>query len=827
MNRVRQNPWAIAAVVLLPVLVLGILLAALWNPVDRLDTVQAAIVNNDEPVEVDGQTAPLGRQLAAGLVGGSEDSDVNYDWTLTDAEHAADGLADGTFAAVVTIPEDFSAAATSFGSEDAGDARQATIDISTPPGGRVVDDALARIVGTTATSVMGSTLTETYVDNVLIGFGDLAEGIGEAADGAHQLADGAGEAADGADDLADGAGQLADGADEYADGVGQAADGADQLADGVNQYAAGVGAAADGGVDLADGANQFAAGVGAAADGTGPLVDGAAQVAGGVAGIAEGAGPLADGTQQVADRVTAISGGIRESADGADDLADGGYDLADGADEVAAGVRGLADQADQIDAELPSEGEIQAGLDDISAGYEANADQVAEALAQASTALGCDADPTSDACVQLAAVEESLTSLSDDVTGDFDEFSDGLLAARGQVTALADGTGKLATGAEGVATGTRGIADGNADLASGLRTLASGNDQVADGAGDLADGAGDLADGASQLAPGAAGVAGGVAQLADGIGALDSGAQELATGVSGFADGIGQLDTGAQGLATGANGLASGFGPLQTGASELATGMSGVADGTDGLADGVGDLASGTDDLAGGLDEAADGIPTYSEDDRQNLSSVVADPVTAPGVNDLSTGATGPLFAVMALWLGALALLTIFPPVVAHALGSTRSALRLTFAAAAAPAAIGAGTGALVGIILAAVEGLSLLGWVGAILVGALVSVTFVAVHLGFLAWLGNVGRAISLLIAVMLIGTGVVATVPAVLTSIVDFLPTGAGRDALSAVVVDGVGGLGAALGLLVLWLAVGLLLGVGAAARARRTRVSVLLRG
>jgi putative membrane protein len=736
MNRVRQNPWAVAAVVLLPLLALGILLASLWDPIDRLDTVQAAIVNDDEPVEVDGQTVPLGRQLTAGLVGGAEDSDVNYDWNITDAEHAADGLADGTYAAVVTIPEGFSAAATSFGSDDPSDARQATIDISTPPGGRVVDDALARIVATTATSVMGSSLTETYVDNVLIGFDQLSDGIGQAADGAHQLADGAEQSADGADQLADGA---------------------DQLADGVSD----------------------------AASGTKPLVDGAEQVAGGVAGV---------------------SGGIRETADGADDLADGGYDLADGADQVAAGIGGLAEQAGAIDAELPSEGDIEAGLDEIAAGYDENAAAVEDALDQASTALGCEATPTSEACVQLAAVEESLSSLSNDVTGDFDAFSEALVGARDQVTQLADGTAQLAAGAEGVATGTRGIADGNADLADGLRELAGGNDD---------------------LAAGADGVADGVAQLADGLGELDTGAQGLATGVSGRASGFGELDSGAQGLATGAQGLASGFGQLESGATDLATGADGVAEGTVGLADGVGQLASGTDDLAGGLDQTVDGIPTYSDSERENLATVVADPVSAPGVADLSTGATGPLFAVVALWLGALALMTIFPPVVAHALGSTRSALRLTLTAGAVPAAIGAGTGALVGAVLAAVEGVSAWAWVGAIGVGALVSVTFVVTHLGFLAWLGNVGRGISLLITVLLIGTAVVGTVPPVLVAVADFLPTGAGSDALSAVVVPGVGGLAGALTVLVLWLLAGLGLGLGAAARARRTRVAALLPG
>ncbi|PRZ09313.1 putative membrane protein [Isoptericola sp. CG 20/1183] len=790
MNRVKQNPWAIVLVALLPVLVLGILLAALWNPMDRLDTVPAAIVNNDEPVEVDGQTAPLGRQLAAGLVeGGTDDaegSDVNYDWTVTDAEHATEGLADGTYAAVVTIPEEFSAAATSFGGDDAADARQATIDISTPPGGRVVDDALARIVATTATTVMGSTLTETYVDNVLIGFDQLSDGIGQAADGADQLASGAGDAADGADELSDGAGQLSDGAAQLADGATDASSGASQLAGGAGE--------------LAGGADQAAAGAS-------ELAGGAGQVVAGATGLSQGASQLADGAGQVAAGAKGITGGITESARGADDLADGGYALADGADQVADGVGRLADQVGAVNDDLPGTEEIEAGLGEVEARLEGSSATVETALDEASTALGCDGAEVPDpaACERVADAQAALAGASEDFVDEFNAASTAIVDARGQLTGLAEGTSQLAQGAEEVAVGTRGIADGNAELADGLDELADGNRQVAAGASGVADGADELATGAGQLATGASGIS---------------------SGASGLADGVGQLATGASGISSGASGLADGVGQLGSGASELATGTDGLADGASGLADGVDQVAGGADDLADGLQQTADGIPTYSDSDRENLASVVADPVAAPGVDDLTTGATGPLFAVVALWLGALGLMTVLPPVAARALGSTRSALRLTLGTLAVPAAVGAGTGAAVGAVLAGVEGLSPVGWVGTILLGALVSVSFVAVHLGFLAWLGNVGRGISLLIAVLMIGTGVVATVPAVLVSVADALPTGAARDALAAAVVPEVGGLGGAVTAVVLWGLVGLGLGVGAAARARRTRVATLLR-
>ncbi|MEU2202106.1 YhgE/Pip domain-containing protein [Isoptericola sp. NPDC019482] len=755
-TRTRRDPWRIAAVALLPIMVLGLLLAALWNPQDRLDQVPAAIVNLDEPVEVQGQTVPLGRQLASGLVSGGETAEgakaaqpaedaTNFDWTITDEESAADGLANGTYAAVVTIPEDFSAAATSYGNDDPSEARQATIDVSTPPGGRVADDALARVVAATATSVMSSTLTEAYVDNVLVGFNELSDGIGQAQDGAVQLADGAGDAADGADQLADGAGQLADGA-------GDAADGASQLADGAGQLASGATSAATG----------------------------ASGVASGASGLADGAGKLASGSSQVADGARGIAGGIGESAAGADDLAKGGDDLAAGATQVAQGNRALADGVAELNQNVPDVASLKESLDDAQ-------DRADEFASAAGAALGCDATPGTEAC---QALFEALAGLEEDSSAVQDTIDD-VVSAREQLDALATQTDQLASGAEGVATGIGGIADGNRDLAKGLRQLQGGASQVADGADGVASGAGELSGGAGQLA---------------------SGASQLSSGV-------GQL-------ATGASGVASGATDLSTGVGQLATGTEGIATGAGDLAGGVGQLASGAGDLSDGLDDAKNQIPTYTDDERQTLSSVVAEPVAAPSASGISTGASGPLFAVMALWLGALALMTVFPPVMARALGSTRDSVRLALSAFWLPGAVGAGTGALVGVILAAVEKLDAGGWVGAILVGAVASVAFVAVHQGFLGWLGNLGRGISLLIAVLLIATGVVATVPAALQGLVDALPIGAARDALTAVVVPAAGGLGMSVTLLVLWGLGGLALAALVTARGRRLGVGRLLR-
>ena len=64
----RLGGLAVAGLLLVPVLV-GVLLAwGLSAPVQHLDRVTAAVVNDDAPVTLSGQTVPLGRQLAAGPV---------------------------------------------------------------------------------------------------------------------------------------------------------------------------------------------------------------------------------------------------------------------------------------------------------------------------------------------------------------------------------------------------------------------------------------------------------------------------------------------------------------------------------------------------------------------------------------------------------------------------------------------------------------------------------------------------------------------------------------------------------------------------------------
>lgn len=433
-RRSRITRAAVLAVAIVPLFYGALYIWANLDPTGRLDNVQAAVVNEDEMIEAagqDGKKQPVavGRELAANLIG--DDSRNNYDWLLTDAADARAGLADGTYKAVLTIPEDLSKAATST-SGDPSAAVQGRLDLKTNDAVNFVNGQIADRILDAAKSSLNAQVTETYLGNLYLGFTDIKASLEEAADGAGQLADGAGE-------LTDGAGQLDDGARALADGNRQLAAGAGELDSGANELAEGLGTITDrtrglpGQTEqLADGAEQVAGGVGeindlvqGLADGltsnTGPIVDrlgdledslrtaaqtcrnsgtpgdqcanldaaadAAAQAAGQVDGLAgqvetgagqvrelnDGAQRVAQGNRRLADSVPALVGGLQDASDGAGQLASGTGQLADGARDAADGADQLASGTGQL---VDGAGALRDGALELQSGLSDGSEQV-------------------------------------------------------------------------------------------------------------------------------------------------------------------------------------------------------------------------------------------------------------------------------------------------------------------------------------------------------------------------------------------------------------------------------------------------------------------
>lgn len=428
----RPVTWlTLIGVLLLPVVIGGILVAALYNPTERLDGLQAAIVNEDEPVTIDDQTVPLGRQLSAGLVEGSDDQPSNLTWTISNADDAAEGLADGTYAAVITIPENFSAAATS--TQPGETPERATIEVQTPPDSLIVDDAITAQVTTAAASIMGDQLSQVYLENVFLGFTTLGDQLGEAASGAQDLADGAGKAADGAGALADGFPQLTSGANGLSDG-------ALQLQNGLGQIAGGIGDAADGARKLATGVDQ-----------------GATEL--------ENTGIVPDQLQQAADGAAASTAAAEGKAN-----------------ETVAALQALYGQCLATDPEncgellnaLTLAGTTAAIL--TGNGTPENPGAVPLTAGTAEGLQKFDQGATAEFAKQFREVGAGATSLA----AGLDQLADGTSQSASGAGQLASGASQLADGLDQAGTGATSLADGVAQLADGTSTLADGLDQASE-----------------------------------------------------------------------------------------------------------------------------------------------------------------------------------------------------------------------------------------------------------------------------------------------------------------------------------------------------------
>ena len=423
-KRSRLTRVAIIAVLTVPLFYGGLYVWANLNPTERLDNVQAAIVNDDQLVEREGpdgetQQVAVGRLLAANLIG--DDSKENYDWVLTDADDAAQGLDDGDYKAVLTIPENLSEAAVS--TDDPEKAVQGELELQTNDAVNYVNGRIAQSILQAAKSSLNAQVTETYLDNIYLSFSDLKVSLDDAADGAGELADGAGQLADGAAELADGAGQLADGNRQLADGAGQ----------------------------LDSGAKELAGGLGELEDRTAPLPGQTRQLADGSRQVADGVGQLNQTVQTVTRAILAAT---------------------DDADGIAQTLRDLAAQCREAAPEGFDCGQIQQAADDSGTVVGDIRDQARE--------VGGQTQQLSDGAREVARGNARLA----DGVG---QLSDAIGTASTGAAQLAQATGQLASGAAEAAEGAAQLADGAGELTDGADKLSSGAGELRDGLTDGAE----------------------------------------------------------------------------------------------------------------------------------------------------------------------------------------------------------------------------------------------------------------------------------------------------------------------------------------------------
>ncbi|MFT3859966.1 YhgE/Pip domain-containing protein [Micropruina sp.] len=470
----RTFSWrTLLALVMIPVLVAGGFLWGTWNAGDRLQQVQAAVVNLDEGVTLNDQFVPLGRQLSADLVDTSKEQ--NFTWVLADEAHAWPGLASGRYAAVVVIPSNFSRAATSYGNDDPTTAEQATIEVHTSPVAGVADTWLGNVLATAASRSLNATLTKAYLDRIYLGFNDTGKQFQTVAEASGKLADGTDELSDGIRSAADGAGQLSTGARQLADGLGTVASKTSslpkqtkKLSEGVSQYVAGANKLAQTTIDSLPGQVKLAAGL--------------QQLSTGTSGVSSG----------LTTYQSALSSNAEQAAAGAKQIA---KLLADAQNDPAtSGPAAIAAIKQACGVDTDAEHLAVAG-----AGCVGSLKGAAQALTQAAQGLDTKDGESGESLISAAAaVASGMSSVSDqlqDAVPDVSTTTKQLKQLIAGGTQLASGTKQLAGGMPALTAGIGKLADGSDQLADGVSALNTGLGKAANGSGQLADGSRKLADG--------------------------------------------------------------------------------------------------------------------------------------------------------------------------------------------------------------------------------------------------------------------------------------------------------------------------------------------
>jgi putative membrane protein len=432
-SRSTRRALALAVVALVPLAFTGIVVGALANADERLSSIPAAVVNEDELVTQtadDGTETQVlaGRLLVTELTGG----DGGFDWQITNSEDAEQKLADGEVYAVLTIPSDFSSSIVSLQGDEP---EQASFSILTDAAHDYIGGTIAQVVAQTLRDGVGSQLTSQYIAGLFGGLSTVGSSLGDAADGAQQLADGTDDLADGVDQVGDGAGQLADGLDQLAAGVDSAASGAGKYANGVGEYTDGVGSLSDGlgkldkGAaaldELQSGIATYTSGVTQSSEGLTqlnaviqayPNVDaqtkaamqqlttGLSQLSGGGTTLSQGASTGIDGIQS---GIHQSAVGAEKLADAGDKLAKGGDSLADGLDELADGASKSASGAGELADGIPQLGDGAAKLGD---GAQELADGLTEGAEQAPSYSDDEATETAETITDPVTYLSSTTN---------------------------------------------------------------------------------------------------------------------------------------------------------------------------------------------------------------------------------------------------------------------------------------------------------------------------------------------------------------------------------------------------------------------------------
>ena len=343
---------------------------------------------------------------------------------------------------------------------------------------------------------------------------------------------------------------------------------------------------------------------------------------------------------------------------------------------------------------------------------------------------------------------------------------------------LASGANQLASGGSQLQSGANQISSGAAQVSSGESTVKNGASKVKSGSNKVQSSANTVNEGADQVTSAASQVQEGAEQVEQGAEELDSAVDPslIPEGpVKEYTSGVSQLSNGTSTVANGAGQVAKGSASLAKGSSKLANGSATLADASGQLADGSTTLAEGSLTLAAGsemlshaaamgllsaassLGASADALAAITGIDEDILGDYFYSPVELERhevfpIPDYGSQVS-PFYLVLSMWVGGIISTALLKPGVSY--GTKYTPLEM-YAGKLFFFNLLSILQCTVTLLGAHVLGIYIANEPMFILSCYLVSIVFMTLVYSFVSALGDVGKAIAIVLLVFQIsGTG------------------------------------------------------------------------
>ena len=590
-------------VALIPALYNLSFLGSMWDPYGNVDNLPVAVVNQDKSSTLNDQTLSIGDDMVDSM-----SKNKALDYHFVSAKKAKEGLENGDYYMVITLPEDLSEKAATLLTDDP---EKLTINYQTTAGRSFVASKMSESAMTKLKDTVSENITETYTKAVFKSMSSLQNGLQEASDGGNQLLSGSQ--------------QLESGSQTITDNLNTAASGSQTLADGT--------------ATLSSGLTTYTNGVSSLASGSTTLSTGLATYVAGVNTLSSGLNELNANSQKLVDGVNKLQ---TESSAGLTELITKTTELSNGLQTIQTQLNSttLPSSSDisQLKEAISDLTQLDNKLSTMSTAISSitSSDLAAVQATSAYKSLSADEQAEIDSAITNGGGATTVKQLTEEIKSTQDQIS--------QLTSLSTQLSSLST-----------LLTNLANLQTGISQASTGSQQLVGGLTQLKTGLEDESNGIPYLVSGLQQYTAGVAQAADGANQLVANNNQLTSGAS-------QIASGANQLAASNSQLTSGASQLQSGAETLASGSSQLAAGSGTLTSGLTTLTSGISTLTSSLSDASNQLSLVSVTNKN--AKAVSNPVTTKETDNDSVKVNGigmaPYMIAVSLMVVALSTNVIF-----------------------------------------------------------------------------------------------------------------------------------------------------------------------